>query len=525
MATSNIKTPGVYINEIDAFPKSIAPVATAIPAFIGYTPQAEFEGKSYSNKAQKISSFAEFQAIYAIPDPPAPADPARQYDPQYYLVPQDRKPDRGAYIVIQGKHYSILPDPNTIYYLYNSLRLFYENGGGDAYIVSVGPYGPSSSKPLPGAGEQIVNPNVVLRDLQTGLALLKNEAEPTMYICPEATLLNVAENGTLMESMLLQAEEIQTAVCIFDIIGGRDPDPIMYEQDIKTFRNHTGSQGLSYGISYYPFVCTTIMQDQDIDFSNLFGGDIRQLAALINPPGESDPAVAKIIDRIENPPAKPLPNSRYYAELISTSKTYSQIINKVLSEANILPASGGMAGVYTTVDNGREVWEAPANVSIVGVAGLPIRLTGSQQESLNVDASGKSINAFRAFLNLGIVVCGARTLDGNSLDWRYVSVRRTMIMLKQSAKLGMGAYVFEPNDANTWTAISSKLEMFLTHIWRRGGLQGEKAADSFQVRVGLGSTMTEQDIQNGIMRVSIAFAPLRPAEFIIITLEQKMAQS
>ena len=76
MITSNIQTPGVYINEINAFPNSVVAVATAVPAFIGYTAQALYQGKSYKNKAQKISSFAEFQAIYCLPDPPPPAAPA-----------------------------------------------------------------------------------------------------------------------------------------------------------------------------------------------------------------------------------------------------------------------------------------------------------------------------------------------------------------------------------------------------------------------------------------------------------------
>jgi len=129
-----IASPGVYINEVNAFANSVVPVATAVPAFIGYTPQALYEGKSYTNVAQKISSFAEFQAIYCYPDPPQPAPAAKQYSPQYYLVAQKSQPTQGNYLLINNVYYSIVPDPNTIYYLYNSIRLFYENGGADAYI-------------------------------------------------------------------------------------------------------------------------------------------------------------------------------------------------------------------------------------------------------------------------------------------------------------------------------------------------------------------------------------------------------
>lgn len=524
MATHS--TPGVYVDELNDFPNSVAPVATAVPAFIGYTPKAEYEGKSYYNKPQKINSFAEFQAIFMLDNPAPPADAAKQYNPEYYLIAQQAMPTRGDYINLAGAYYSILPDPSTIYYLYNSVRLFYQNGGGAAYIVSVGGYGPANKQPLADPAAQVVNPNVTLTDLQTGLALLQNEPEPTMYICPEATLLSIADNGTLMQSMLLQAQTMQTAVCIFDVIGGACPDPILYTNDIQAFRNNTGNSGLSYGVSYYPFICTTVMQPGDIDFTNLFGGDTKQLEPLLNPPSAPNPAAAQILAMIQAPPPNPMPNSQLQAALLASSQTYSQIVNQVLSNANILPSSGAMAGVYTLNDNMSGVWNAPANTSIVGAASLPICLSDSQQENLNVDAvSGKSINAIRFFNGQGILVWGARTLDGNSQDWRYISVRRTMTFIEQSVKSAARAYVFEPNDANTWSAVKSMICSFLTGVWKEGGLQGASAADAFQVDVGLGSTMTADDVLNGFMRVSVKVAVVHPAEFIVFTFEQQQAQS
>ncbi len=100
MNQSNIKSPGVYINEIDAFGNAVVPVATAIPAFIGYTPQASYEGKSYSNIPQPITSLAQFQAIYCYPQPAAPAAPIKQYSPQYYLVAEKSQPTKGDYMLI-----------------------------------------------------------------------------------------------------------------------------------------------------------------------------------------------------------------------------------------------------------------------------------------------------------------------------------------------------------------------------------------------------------------------------------------
>jgi phage tail sheath protein FI len=525
MIQSNIKSPGVYINEQNAFPNSVVPVATAVPAFIGYTPQAEYNGKSYINLAQKITSFADFQAIYCYPNQAPPASSAVQYSPEYYLVEQKSKPENNEYMVINDLYYAILPDPNTIYYLYNSIKLFYQNGGSDAYIVSVGTYGPPSAQPM-GIGKQIVNPNVSLAALTGGLQLLLNEQEPTMYICPEATLLSVADNGTLMQDMLAQCEAMQTAICIFDIIGGRNPDPLNYTADIEAFRNNTGQQGLNYGTAYYPFIGTSIMGINDINYTNLFSGDVKQLAPLLNPPSNPNPIAATILHNIESPPGAPLTASQYHNALINASELYTAIIKNVLALANILPASAGMAGVMTTIDNLEGVWEAPANTSIVGAVSLPINLSESQQGSLNVDSvSGKSINAIRFFNGLGILVWGARTLDGNSQDWRYISVRRTMIMIEQSCKLAAQAYVFQPNTKNTWEAVKAMIGSFLTSVWKEGGLMGATAADAFSVDCGLGTTMTADDILNGFMNIVVKVALVHPAEFIVITFQQEMTVS
>jgi phage tail sheath protein FI len=185
-----------------------------------------------------------------------------------------------------------------------------------------------------------------------------------------------------------------------------------------------------------------------------------------------------------------------------------------------------MAGVITTVDNNVGAWKAPANTSMNAVSGLPINLSESQQADLNVDAiSGKSINVIRTFNGRGTLIWGARTLDGNSNDWRYLSVRRTMIYLEQSCKLAAQAYVFEPNTKNTWEAVKAMIGSFLTSSWGQGALQGAKASDAFSVECGLGTTMTSEDILLGFMNVTIKVAVVRPAEFIVLTFQQQQATS
>jgi phage tail sheath protein FI len=211
--------------------------------------------------------------------------------------------------------------------------------------------------------------------------------------------------------------------------------------------------------------------------------------------------------------------------LLSSSPAFKRIMAEVKSQLNLLPPSAAMAGLYTRVDNLRGVWRAPANFSLNAVVSPAVHIVNHEQEDLNVTLLGKSINAIRSFTGEGILVWGARTLDGNSLDWRYVNVRRTIIMLEESIKLAAKAWVFEDNVANTWVTVKSMIGDFLTGIWKRGGLAGANPEDAFSVLVGLGATMTSKDVLDGILRVTVLVALVRPAEFIEITFQQQMQKS
>lgn len=520
-----LQTPGVYLNESSAFPNpSLINYNTAVPAFVGYTARASYNGKSFLNVPVKVTSFAEFQAFFCEPKPASPADPAQQYSPQYYLVPQQSKPQSGDYLILELTYYSVLPDPATIYYFYNSIRLFFQNGGQTAYIVSVGTYGQPSGKPM-NPGDPLINPNIQLNDLLNGLNALVHENEPTMYLVPEATLLSTDNNATLMQSMLLQCSQLGTAISIFDVIGGKNPDPNNFMEDISTFRNNTGANGLNYGTCYYPFIGTTTMQPNELNFTNLFGGDINQLAPRLRTVGIPNPDVENILAQIQAGNSGKT-NNQLNTALLAASPIYTQIMQLVLADCNLLPASTALAGVITTVDNEIGPWQAPANLSIIGAVSLPIQLNNTQQASLNVDPSaGKSINALRFFAGRGILIWGARTLDGDSQDWRYISVRRTMIYLEQACKQIAFNYVFEPNDSNTWELVTAQINTFLTDIWKQGGLQGSSTKEAFFVQCGIGSTMTSHDILNGIMNITIEVAPVHPAEFVVISIQQQQASS
>nr|DAT19726.1 MAG TPA: tail sheath protein [Caudoviricetes sp.] len=184
-----------------------------------------------------------------------------------------------------------------------------------------------------------------------------------------------------------------------------------------------------------------------------------------------------------------------------------------------------MAGIYAMVDNTRGVWKAPANVSLNYVNSPTETISDLEQEDLNMPMNGKAINAIRTFPGEGIKVWGARTLDGNSQDWRYINVRRTMLFIEESVKNAAKAYVFEPNVSNTWLNMKSMIGSFLNGVWKQGGLAGSVPEDAYSVQVGLGETMTQDDVLNGIMRITVLVAITRPAEFIEITFQQQVQKS
>lgn len=218
-ADSNNKKKGPTINSeaVNELASSIVPTAIGVPAFIGYTPQVSYEGNSLLFKPMKITSFDEFLTYYGLPEIEKVSQ-VKQYNPSYTLVECTHERTEKYHVVLNGHTYAILPDPNTIYYLYNSLKLFYENGGGEVYVVSVGEYSTTTSGNYSAEGEQIVNENIKLNDLLKGLEALKVKDEPTLYLCPDAVLLSEENNATLMQEMLVQSGSLGKVISIFDVI-------------------------------------------------------------------------------------------------------------------------------------------------------------------------------------------------------------------------------------------------------------------------------------------------------------------
>jgi hypothetical protein len=181
------------------------------------------------------------------------------------------------------------------------------------------------------------------------------------------------------------------------------------------------------------------------------------------------------------------------------------------------------AGVWARIDGTRGVWKAPAGVetSLRGLVGLEFTVDDGDQDQLNP----LGVNCLRRFPNYGSVVWGTRTLSTKANpEWRYVPVRRTAIFIEESLYNGIQWAVFEPNDHRLWGSLRANIGGFMNGLFRAGAFQGEKASDAYFVRCGLGDTMTQDDIDRGQVIVIVGFAPLKPAEFVIVRIQQKVAQ-
>ncbi|MGA7410479.1 MAG: phage tail sheath C-terminal domain-containing protein [Bryobacteraceae bacterium] len=191
------------------------------------------------------------------------------------------------------------------------------------------------------------------------------------------------------------------------------------------------------------------------------------------------------------------------------------------SQPILLPPSGYIAGLYARIDGTRGVWKAPAGTeaSLNGVVGLAANLSDVQHGILNPI----SINAIRQFAGSGIVSFGARTI-ASDVEWKYVPVRRTAIMLRVSIYYGIQWAVFEPNDEPLWSELRLNIGSFMTTLFRQGAFQGSTPSQAFFVKCD-SETTTQADIDNGVVNILIGFAPLKPAEFVVVKISQTAGQA
>ncbi len=546
------KTPGVYVEEIATLPPSVAEVATAVPAFVGYTELGPADAAE--PKVLRIASLLDYRTAFGGP-PLAKFQVATPVAPS--TVPA----------------VTAVP-PASPFSLYHAISHYFKNGGGPVFVASVGNY-----KSLPSKARFLA-----------GLQAVEKEDEPTLLVLTDAAaLLSAGAYYEVCGEALAQCARLGDRFTIIDVAGG----------DVVTMRNDSNlSARLNYGAAYHPYLQTTLThayRDEDVDIvrsgaaqANVTGsvsfgapngivvsftGAAASTAGVVLEKGDKNGAPAFAISgdtlTISNTHSKtgndlvtawttfkgagnvagfdisrggdgtgvaattnvartviPMPKApgETMASIrASETALYAAARTALDAQRVVLPPSAAVAGIYCRVDRDQGVWKAPANVGVLAVLGPVAKITDADQDNLNVDpTAGKSVNAIRAFTGKGTLVWGARTLAGNDNEWRYVSVRRLFITIEESARKATAFAVFEPNDANTWLKVKAMIESYLYGLWERGALAGSKPESAFFVRVGLGTTMTPQDVLEGRMVVEIGVAAVRPAEFIILRFSHKL---
>jgi len=546
----NYKAPGVYVEEITKFPPSVAQVETAIPAFIGYTADGP------KNKPTRISSMLEYEAIFG-----------------------EAEEETFAVAFKDGVATAIQPNVSN-FKMYYAMQMFFANGGGPCYIVSVGNYTDTVT-----VGTSPTEVGTLLQ----GLDLLKKEDEPTLIVFPDlqdlvstnadVAVANAAKNAAVAAAAVAQASiapaenaatlaenaaqtatqaaaadpdnatlaaaaqaaqiaETQAAQALADaeadadtaekILDAADANLTSVTSAANTtkiatvyslyqsaldqaellkdrfviidvlgsaaiFDNASVSNNLKYGAAYYPNLKTILsynFKDADVFVTGVSGATT-------------------------------------LAELKSkSSELYNKAKQAIEAKQVVLAPSSAMAGIYARVDSTSGVWKSPANVGLNYVVAPTVKISDKEQELLNVNPdTGKSINAIRNFTGKGNLVWGARTLDGNSNEWRYISVRRFFSMVEESVKKATERFMFEPNTKNTWIRVQTMIENFLNQQWQNGALAGSKPEEAYYVKVDLGTTMSPEDVLAGIMNIDIGMATVRPAEFIVLRFSHKLQEA
>lgn len=479
---ANYRSPGVYTEDIPTLPPSIAEVESAVPAFVGYTEKATVSvTDDVLNLPTPINGFADYLQIFGG---------AEQEDAANITIAVD---ELRTGTTTTGYKVTITPNFANLrkHILYHAVKHYFENGGGRCYIVSVGKYAAAVDKAA----------------IEAGLDLIALEDEPTILLVPDAIFLGQSDFDEVNQKLLKQASDLKDRFAVIDTRTSTVPKTTTsINDDVTTAIGKVPIDILirQFGAVYYPWLETTY--NYQFDFPNL-----TLTAHTINggAPGADDKTGKKM------------------SELQAVASSMYSAINAIYSNYHIkLPPSAAIAGVYARTDDARGVWKAPANVGLLSVVKPTVNVSRSDQDLLNVNTdTGKSVNAIINVAGYGTVVMGARTLDGNDDEWKYINVRRFFSVVEESIKKSSNWVVFEPNTAATWVKLQAMIENYLTLKWRDGALAGAKPEQAFFVNVGLGKTMTSIDILEGRLIVEIGMAVSRPAEFVILRFIQMMQTS
>ncbi|MEK6676300.1 MAG: phage tail sheath subtilisin-like domain-containing protein [Planctomycetota bacterium] len=519
-----VSYPGLYLEELASNARSIVAAPTSVAVFVGYT--HPFKTLVF-DKPIRLFSFTDYERAFG-----------------------------GVYV-------SSILDANVAH----AVNLFFQNGGSDAYVVGLRP-----KYQVPGVTPAVVNiaaPTSTLTTTGTGTGIVFTGLEPTddPGIALSVTLSNIVASTS--GGALDTADYVISYGTKIETFRGVKLGTAGFDQSINAISTliRVGPGTGGYGTAFVAATTVTITLTQTVptsvpagltttfsaaDFTGVFQTekplDKVDVFNLLLVPGISHSGILSaalaFAERkqafvIMDPPIGASPDSNSSASVKTQFLTlpkstngaiyfpYLKSSHPVSGSTVELPPGGFVAGIFARTDTRRGVWKAPAGVEAIvnnttGVVDSGL-MNDPQQGVLNL----AGINCLRTFPGIGTVVYGARTLVSENVAFqqnKYVPVRRMTLFIEQTLLQNLKWVVFEPNDVPLWLAIRTTIDNFMLSLFNQGALQGSKPSQAFQVKCD-GSTTTQDDINNGIVNIIVAFAPLKPAEFVIIKIAHLAGQT
>ena len=512
--------PGLYIEELPSTARTITAAPTSVTVIIGYT------------HAYKTRNFRRAVQIFS------PSDYEREFG---------------------GLFSSGLIDTSVPY----AVNQFFLNGGSNAYVVGLEPRARDATGADLGS--------IPRSSVTVGGAVL-TATEPTDVIGMNVTIDNLTSSDTIADVTIAYGTRAET----FRSVNLNPADANFIETRINGRPNQPAGSTLAtvapavsgYGVTFtaanrQAFIFTPpaglATTFSPADYQQVFGVDTSldkvAIFNLLILPGVADAAVwgaalpfceRKFAFAILDPPRQAaadasIPGLPPIADIvtgaigISLPKSvnaglyfpYVRSLDPLTGAVLELPPSGSVAGLFARIDQDRGVWKAPAGLeaAVANVIGVVER--GEMNDARHGTLNPIGVNCLRVFPGIGTVIFGARTTVTDNpafQQWRYVPVRRMALFLEQTLLANLGWVVFEPNDEPLWVAIRTSIENFMLSLFNQGAFQGNTPSKAFRV-ICDATTTTQQDIDNGIVNIVVAFAPLKPAEFVIIKIAQLAGQT
>lgn len=507
---ATLSYPGVYIEEIPSGVHGIAGVATSIGAFIGWAPQGP------TNRAYLATSWADYARVFG--------GLARQSYLSYAVYQFFLNGGQQAYIIRLVGHDADHPDDpaknaTAATATVGGLKLVATGEGtwADSYKITVTPRAADATRFGVQIFYSVPDPNDNSKTIDTlveSFDALSTDPNNPRYaksvLTEESMIVNTVDpipnNVTSQTASLAHGQD------------GPTLDPVGDSATFVTSLDVAGAgSSLLAGIDLFNLLCVPGLTDAAALEALLAICDDRRAFLIADSP--HDATIANLSNTGPNITGRGAPNGAFYFPWVNAPDPLQQ------NRQRAFPPSGFVAGIYARTDTNRGVWKAPAGTeaALSGVYGAALPMSDVQNGNMNI----RAVNCIRTFPVYGTVVWGARTLVGSNdqgSEWKYVPVRRMALFLEESLYRGLKWVVFEPNDESLWSAIRMNVTAFMQGLFRLGAFQGTSPREAYFVKCDKDTT-TPADINLGVVNIVVGFAPLRPAEFVVVQIQQMAGEA